>query len=151
VVGCCRVGATIASDGAGFAADGEAHNEHPYQHPDVDFPVTDDGLALYGAGCDGSSITTTTIDRIKRSMDEHPSRRFSTRQCLSITWIIKFAHNLLEGISCSQQPDDPPLVFNQRELLILILKLINRVTNFFIGRSYSAWRSTSTAKQSTNP
>ena len=31
------------------------------------------------SGCDGSSITTTTIDRIKRSMDERPSRRYSTR------------------------------------------------------------------------
>ncbi|EMA48526.1 transposase [Halococcus thailandensis JCM 13552] len=35
----------------------------------------------HGAGCDGSSITTIMTDRIKRSMDEHPPRRFSTRHC----------------------------------------------------------------------
>ena len=46
LVGRSLVGTTIASDRAGFAADGEAHDEHLHQHPDVDFPVTDDDPAL---------------------------------------------------------------------------------------------------------
>lgn len=34
----------------------------------------------HGAGCDGSGIITTTIDRIRRSTDERRSRGLSTRQ-----------------------------------------------------------------------
>ena len=42
VVGCGFVDTSIAGDRAGFAADGKAHDERPDEHPDVDFPITDD-------------------------------------------------------------------------------------------------------------
>jgi hypothetical protein len=58
VVGCGFVGTAIASDRAGFAADGETHNERPDKHPNVDLAVTDDDLARSARSsiiCEGNS------------------------------------------------------------------------------------------------
>jgi hypothetical protein len=35
-----------SGDGTGFAVDGEAHNQRPDEHRDVDLPVTLDDIAL---------------------------------------------------------------------------------------------------------
>ena len=46
MVGCSFVGTAIVSDRAGFVADGEAHDERPDEHRNVDRPFALDDIAL---------------------------------------------------------------------------------------------------------
>jgi len=45
LVRCCLIGALEASNRAVFAVHGEAQDERPHEHRDVDFSVTLDGIA----------------------------------------------------------------------------------------------------------
>ena len=50
---------------------------------------------------DGSDTTTTTTDRIKRSMNEHRSRRLSTRHCPKSKSLPEPAFDLTTSSCCS--------------------------------------------------